>query len=177
MSVEASKFLSLLLRHRPEEIGLELSSEGWALVSDLVELTRAHRVSFTHEQIEQLVRTSDKQRFELSSDGARVRACQGHSLPVDLGLLPQSPPDALYHGTATRFLDAILARGLVRGERRHVHLSSDADVARSVGQRHGEPVVLRVDARGLHDAGFAFFLSANAVWLTEFVPAAYLAVD
>lgn len=174
MSVQASKFLSLLLRHSPEEIGLVLSQDGWASISDLIQLTQNGRVSFSRELIEELVRTSDKKRFVLSEDGERIRANQGHSIEVDLGLVLRRPPAVLYHGTATRFLDSILAQGLLRRDRQHVHLSVDVETALKVGKRHGRPVILRVDALGLYETGAAFFLSENGVWLTDFVPASYL---
>lgn len=174
MSVQASKFLSLLLRHDPAEIGLVLSPDGWARVSDLVELTQGRRVQFSRESLAEVVRGNDKQRFELSADGEFVRARQGHSIEVDLGFEPQRPPDVLYHGTALRFLDSIFASGLQKQARQHVHLSHDPGTALKVGQRHGSPLVLRVDARGLHAEGSPFFLSSNGVWLTDSVPVRFL---
>ena len=174
MLTQASKFLSLLLRHDPGAIGLELSAEGWASVSDLIRLTQGQRVAFTRELITELVRTSDKQRFVLSDDGEFVRANQGHSIKVDLGLAPQCPPDVLYHGTASRFLDSILANGLLKQDRQHVHLSRDTDTALAVGRRHGSPVILLVDARGMHELGLLFYLSENGVWLTDAVPTRFI---
>lgn len=175
--MQASKFLSLLLRHNPGEIGLELSPEGWARIADLVRLTEGRPVAFTRELIGELVRTSDKSRFVLSDDGERVRANQGHSIAVDLDLMSRQPPDVLFHGTATPFLESILAEGLVKGSRLHVHLSADAETARKVGERHGKPVILRVGAARLHRAGHRFFVSENGVWLIESVPAAFLTVE
>lgn len=172
---QASKFLSLLLRHQPDAIGLTLSSEGWARVSDLVCLTQGQRVAFTPALIEQIVSTSDKQRFVYSENREFVRANQGHSIAVDLGLSPLQPPDVLYHGTAARFVDAIFRRGLLKQSRQHVHLSPDPTTAEMVGRRHGEPVILRVDAAGLSRTGMAFFRSENGVWLVEHVPADFLA--
>ena len=122
-----------------------------------------------------MVRTSDKQRFAISEDGTRIRANQGHSVPVELGLLPQVPPEQLYHGTATRFLDSIRIQGLLRGDRHHVHLSANADTAVKVGSRHGQPVVLIVHAGDMHHAGHVFFRSDNGVWLVAHVPPAFLA--
>jgi len=171
---QASKFLSLLLRHQPEVIGVQLDAEGWARIDELVERTRDHRVAFTAELILDLVASSDKQRFALSADGLRVRANQGHSLAVDLGLVTRTPPDVLFHGTATRFLASIEASGLRPGARQHVHLSADVDTARRVGQRHGTPCVLRVDARALHGGGQPFYQSQNGVWLTGPVAPEYL---
>ena len=174
MTVQASKFLSLLLRHDPSSIGLVLSADGWARVSDLIELSQGRRVQFSRELLAEVVRSNDKQRFELSADGEYVRARQGHSIEVDLGLIPQRPPDVLYHGTAQRSLDSILASGLNKRERQHVHLSHDPDTALKVGQRHGSPIVLRIDARGLHADGAQFFLSSNGVWLTDSVPVRFI---
>lgn len=171
--VRISRFLSLVLRHKPWTIGLDLDSHGWASVDELIEKA-APRRALTRELIEKVVHGNDKQRFALSADGTRIRANQGHSIEIDIGLEMQVPPDVLYHGTATRFLAAIKAEGLKRGKRHHVHLSPDADTARAVGARYGKPVVLRIDAKGMHEQGMAFFVSANGVWLTERVPASYI---
>jgi putative RNA 2'-phosphotransferase len=177
MLVQASKFLSLLLRHNPGEIGLTLSTEGWARVSDLIRLTEGRKVAFTRELLAEVVRNNNKQRFIFSADGEFIRANQGHSINVDLGLTRQVPPDVLYHGTASRFLQSIMAEGLSKMNRQHVHLSHEPDTAVRVGQRHGSPVVIRVNARGMHEAGVAFFLSENGVWLTDSVPAGFLSVS
>lgn len=174
IEVKASKFLSLLLRHKPDEIGLELSSDGWASISDLVDLTKNHKLPLTPELIRAVVRTSDKQRFLISPDGARIRANQGHSLSVNLGLASQPPPAHLYHGTASRFLNSIRENGLMKGQRQFVHLSLDTETAKRVGMRHGTPVILLVAAHRMHDDGFEFFVSENGVWLTDHVPAKYL---
>jgi putative RNA 2'-phosphotransferase len=172
--VKVSKFLSLVLRHRPEAIGLTLDAQGWAEVDALIARAAARGQPLTRELIGRVVAENDKQRFALSDDGTRIRANQGHSVAVDLALEPQEPPEILYHGTAARNLDAIEREGLRRGQRQHVHLSADPATARNVGQRHGEPVVLRVAAGALWRAGRPFFRSANGVWLTEAVPPAYL---
>jgi putative RNA 2'-phosphotransferase len=169
--VRESKFLSLLLRHAPETIGLELDEHGWASIDDLVGLSASSATPLTTEMIELVVRTSDKQRFRISDDGLRVRANQGHSLEVDLELRECAPPDVLYHGTALAFLPSIRADGLVRGARQHVHLSADAITARRVGARHGAPVVLEILATQMATAGAAFYLSENGVWLTHSVHA------
>lgn len=176
MSIQASKFLSLLLRHEPAAIGLELSPDGWARVEDLIRLSQGSRVAFGRELLQQVIRDNNKQRFELSEDGERVRARQGHSVAVDLGFAPQVPPVVLFHGTAQRFLESILGNGLSKQSRLHVHLSQDLQTARAVGQRHGAPVVLRVDAQAMHADGAQFFLSANGVWLTDAVPARFLSL-
>lgn len=168
-----SKFLSLILRHHPERIGATLDPEGWlaidALLARLPEDLRIDRATLLR-----IVATNDKRRFEISADGARIRAAQGHSVAVDLAYEPQEPPAILYHGTATRFLEAILAEGLKPGSRRHVHLSRDAGTARMVGARHGRPVILEVDAARAAAEGQRFYLAANGVWLTDALAAGYL---
>lgn len=174
--VTASKFLSLVLRHRPEAIGLSLDAQGWALIEDLVRLSQTSRSPLTRDVILEVVRTNSKQRFSVSGDGLRIRANQGHSIPVDLGLAPIAPPEVLFHGTATRFLEAILAEGLRPGSRQHVHLSADPATARQVGQRHGKPVVLVVASGAMHQAGHEFFRAENGVWLTAAVPPQSLTV-
>jgi putative RNA 2'-phosphotransferase len=172
--VQLSKFLSLVLRHKPEEIGLALDENGWANVDELLRLASQSGRPLTRPILEQIVAESDKQRFAFSDDGRRIRANQGHSLAVDLALPPSQPPEMLYHGTASRFLDSIRAGGLQAGSRQHVHLSLDVATAIKVGQRHGKPVVLEVRAGAMHAAGNPFYLSANGVWLTERVPVEFL---
>lgn len=173
--VRLSKFLSLVLRHKPETIGLYLNAQGWADVAELLSKAKAHGVTLTRPQLEQIVATNDKQRFAFSPDGQCIRANQGHSIRVDLGLEPQLPPPHLYHGTATRFLDSIRQQGLLARGRDHVHLSADAATAVRVGQRHGIPVVLTIQAGAMHDAGLLFYRSANGVWLVSHVPLNFIA--
>lgn len=169
-----SKFLSFVLRHKPEEIGLKLDRSGWVDVDELLlKLKKANR-KLSRDELVQIVENNNKKRFTLSEDGSRIRAAQGHSVDVDLGLEPQCPPNELYHGTASSSLDAIFADGLVPGRRQQVHLSIDPETAVRVGQRHGKPVVLRVDARQMYENGFEFFCADNGVWLTDTVPASYL---
>jgi putative RNA 2'-phosphotransferase len=173
--VRVSKLLSFGLRHRPDKLGLHLDAAGWARVDHVLESLAAHGEKLSVEELEELVATSDKQRFALSEDGRRIRASQGHSIAVDLGFVPREPPPRLYHGTIDRFLDSIRAEGLLRGSRTHVHLSIDESTARVVaGRRRGRPVILTVRAGEMHADGLAFFLSDNGVWLTERVPARYL---
>jgi putative RNA 2'-phosphotransferase len=169
-----SKFLSLVLRHQPEAIGLALDSAGWAALDELIACAARHGWKLTRERIEQIVATSDKQRFKLSDDGARIRANQGHSLAVDLQLAPRVPPAVLYHGTARQNVESIRATGLEKRARQHVHLSPDVETALKVGQRHGTPVVLEVRAAEMHAAGHAFYLSENGVWLVDSVPSEFL---
>lgn len=168
-----SKFLSFVLRHKPESIGLELDPNGWVPLDTLIEKAAAE-MPLDGKLILEVVRTSDKQRFALSEDGASIRANQGHSVKVDLQLEPKDPPPVLFHGTATRFLDSIMGQGLRPGQRHHVHLSADRETAVAVGRRHGKPVVLRIAADVMRAQGFVFFLSENGVWLTEKVPPAFL---
>lgn len=172
--VRLSKFLSHILRHRPQRIGLTLDSAGWADVDELLAKANEAGKAITREQLERVVAENDKQRFSFSENGRRIRANQGHSIDVDLGLEPQVPPDLLYHGTATRFLDSIRHGGLNPRNRQYVHLSRDAATATKVGQRHGQPVVLVVEAGRMHRDGLKFYLSANKVWLTAQVPPEYL---
>lgn len=172
--VKVSKFLSLVLRHRPEKIGLTLDDAGWAAIDELIQRSAAAGHRLNRRLIEEVVATNDKKRFAISPDGRFIRASQGHSVRVDLGLQPVSPPPVLFHGTATRFLDAILRQGLRPGSRQHVHLSADVVTARRVGQRHGSPVILTVDAAAMHADGHRFYRSENGVWLTDTVPARYL---
>lgn len=172
--VRMSKFLSLVLRHKPEEIGLSLDDQGWAEIDELLRLANQSGRRLTRDLLDRIVTENDKQRFACSEDGLRIRASQGHSLQVDLALTPREPPDLLYHGTASRSVDSIRVDGLEKRQRQYVHLSLDSATATKVGQRHGRPVILVVRAKQMFDAGHAFFLSANGVWLTDHVPVAYL---
>jgi putative RNA 2'-phosphotransferase len=177
MSVDltrTSKFLSLVLRHKPEEIGLRLDDQGWAEIDDLIRLSNSKGQRLTRELVEQIVADCNKQRFAISEDGRRIRANQGHSVAIDLALPPREPPELLYHGTASRFVSSIQATGLEKRQRQHVHLSLDVTTAIRVGERHGKPVILVVQARRMHTAGHQFFLSDNGVWLTDHVPVEYL---
>jgi putative RNA 2'-phosphotransferase len=172
--VRISKFLSLVLRHKPETIGLSLDQGGWARVDELIVASNRSGVPLDEGLLQEVVEQNDKQRFAFSDDGLRIRASQGHSIPVELGLEPLVPPEFLYHGTATRFLQSIRRQGLAPGRRNQVHLSPDERTAVRVGQRHGNPVVLTVQAGRMYANGFTFYLSANGVWLTERVPAEYI---
>ncbi|AKJ31096.1 RNA 2'-phosphotransferase [Caldimonas brevitalea] len=171
-----SKFLSLVLRHQPQSIGLHLDTAGWAAIDELLARTAAAGKPLTRDVLQQVVDTSDKQRFQISADGQHIRANQGHSIKVDLGLAAVPPPDVLYHGTAERFLASILAEGLSKRERHHVHLTEDRKVAASVGRRYGQLVLLQVDAAQMARDGRLFFRSDNNVWLTDAVPPHYLQV-
>lgn len=172
--VSKSKFLSLVLRHKPEEIGLALDAQGWASIDELIEKARRHGVALTRELIAEIVATSDKQRFAIDASGVRIRANQGHSVDIDLGLEPREPPPVLFHGTAETSVAAIRAQGLNSKARQHVHLSPDEQTAVKVGSRHGRPVVLRIAAGHMQAAGHVFFLSTNGVWLTDSVPSQFI---
>lgn len=173
--VEASKFLSYVLRHEPHAIGLTLDSEGWASIESLMDGASQQGHTLSRELIEQVVATSDKKRFELSADGRRIRAVQGHSTrSVSRTFEPKRPPDTLFHGTASRFVDSIRREGLNPGSRHYVHLSSDPQTAQAVGQRYGSPVVLVVDAGRMHAQGHVFHQAENGVWLTDAVPPQFL---
>jgi|SRR5579884_44687 len=171
--VHISKYLSKHLRHEPEQIGLRLEAGGWVAVEDLLAACRAHRFPITRTELEEVVARNDKQRFSFDDTGTRIRANQGHSVEVDLQLEPAAPPPILYHGTAERNVPAILAQGLKKMERHHVHLSRDVETAHKVGARYGKPVVFEINAQAMAAAGFVFYVSANGVWLVDSVPPHY----
>jgi len=167
---QTSRFLSLLLRHKPETIGLKLDENGWADMDELIK--KSKKRGLTRVLIEKVVEQDDKQRFSI--EGNRIRANQGHSLAIDLGLKAVTPPEVLYHGTAIRFLDSIMKMGLTKQKRQYVHLSKEIETATHVGMRHGKVVILEVDAKGMYEAGYLFYLSENGVWLTDVVPKEFL---
>ena len=169
-----SKFFSFVLRHKPESIGLTLDHQGWARIDELIEKGNAAGMQFDQNDLLQAVATNDKKRFSISADGKQIRAAQGHSVDVALGLLPQEPPPVLYHGTALQRVESIMRTGLKPQSRLQVHLSSDEATAHSVGKRHGKPTILTIDARRMHANGFEFYLSDNEVWLTDHVPPEFL---
>jgi putative RNA 2'-phosphotransferase len=173
-SVKLSKFLSFVLRHKPDSIGLVLDPQGWVGIDELIEKSDAAGTRFNRDELRHVVETSDKKRFSVSADGLSIRAAQGHSVAVELGLPPREPPLTLYHGTATRFVAAILLEGLKPQSRQQVHLSIDLATAQHVGQRHGKPFVFTVDALRMHRQGFNFYLADNGVWLVDQVPPEFL---
>jgi putative RNA 2'-phosphotransferase len=170
----ASKLLSLVLRHDPGVIGITLDRAGWVDVGVLLAALTRHGRPMSAEQLARVVHTSDKQRFALDESGHRIRANQGHSVEVDLGLAAASPPGRLFHGTPLRNLDAIMSEGLLPGLRHAVHLSSDVETARRVGARRGKCVVLVIDAEAMQADGHTSTFSANGVWLVPAVPSRYL---
>lgn len=171
----ASKFIALVLRHKPEVANLTLDSEGWTPVSDLLKGMAANGHSITRTELESLVANDAKGRYSFCAHGQKIRANQGHSLKtVELELEAIKPPDTLYHGTATRFLNSILEKGLLKMNRNHVHLSPDETTALAVGKRHGNPVIFTVNADKMYSDGMNFYQSDNGVWLTDHVPPEYL---
>lgn len=172
--VKHSRFLSLVLRHDPSAIGIQLDDAGWVDVTTLLAALQSRRSPITREVLVEIVETNNKRRFAFSEDRLRIRASQGHSIEVDLELEPSSPPDLLYHGTAAKNLDSIRANGLLRAQRNHVHLSADHATANRVGARHGTPVVIEIKSGRMADSGFTFYLSENGVWLTAHVPSIFI---
>ena len=174
--VHVSKFLSKYLRHHPESLGLTLQAGGWVPVEELLEACAKHRFPVTAEELQEVVATSDKKRFAFDETGECIRANQGHSVEIDLQLQPVEPLPFLYHGTAAQIVPVILQEGLRKMQRHHVHLSKDIATARKVGARRGKPVILCIDAAGMFQDGYQFFVSANGVWLTDGVPPHYLRI-
>jgi putative RNA 2'-phosphotransferase len=175
--VQLSKRLSLVLRHRPESIGIRLDPQGWVDVGELLGALGTHGTGMSRDDLARVVTENDKQRFEWDRRLDRIRARQGHSRQVDLGLAPSTPPDVLFHGTPRRNLTSITATGLDRRRRHHVHLSEDRETARRVGARRGESVVLRVDAGAMAADGTTFWRTDNGAWLVDAVPARYLTLE
>jgi putative RNA 2'-phosphotransferase len=170
-----SKFLSLVLRHQPEVVGMQLDPEGWLAIDELIENANRSGTPLSLELLHEVVATSDKKRFALSEDGLRIRANQGHSVTdVELNLEPVVPPNVLYHGTVAAFLDSIRERGLLKRSRNHVHLSADIETAKKVGARRGKAVILTIHSDAMHQSGLTFYLSANGVWLTDAVPVSFI---
>ena len=170
---KTSKFLSLVLRHNPALVGIALDSAGWVAVEDLLEGCRRNGQPITLEELREVVRSSDKQRFTFSDDGQRIRANQGHSVQVDLGYEPAVPPEVLFHGTTKKYLESIRKNGLEKGKRHHVHLSEKRETA-AAGSRHGKLVILEIASGPIHRAGIPFYRTPNGVWLADQVPVEYL---
>lgn len=171
-----SKLLSFVLRHKPDSIDLTLNEHGWANIDELILKTnKSGKLPFLNlEQLKNIVRHCDKKRFIISDDGCMIRANQGHSINVNLQLTKKTPPEYLYHGTAERFIKSIEKEGLKAGERQHVHLSTEIEVASNVGKRYGKPILLVIKALEMHQQGFEFYLSENNVWLTKQVPTEFI---
>ena len=174
---KTSKFLSYVLRHHPELIGLNLDENGWADVEELIIKSTNDTQGFTFEELNEIVETNDKKRFIFNEDKTRIRASQGHSIGIDLNLKSQQPPEFLYHGTAQVNVDSILKNGIEKRSRQHVHLSLDRETATKVGMRHGKPIILTISTGKMFDDGILFYLSENNVWLTDFIDAEYISVN
>lgn len=171
--IKTSRYISYVLRHNPQDAGLAMDAHGWVGVNELIEGVGKKR-PLTAEMLERIVAEDDKGRYSFNEDKTKIRANQGHSIPVDVELREAVPPSVLYHGSAERFTVGIAAEGVKPGTRLYVHLSADVATAVKVGARHGTPVVYRVDAAGMYAHGYTFYLSVNGVWLTKHVPVAYL---
>jgi len=170
------RFLSLILRHKPETIGIRLDKHGWADVKELLKGVRNSGKMIDMEILERIVRENEKKRYSFNENHTKIRANQGHSIPVDIELKQLEPPDVLYHGTAYRFLGSIQKQGICRQGRQYVHLSKDQETAYQVGKRHGKPVILKIDARQMAADGITFYLSENGVWLCSHVPMKYVQI-
>lgn len=170
-----SKFLSYVLRHHPELINLALDENGWANVDELI--TKSKRDSYegiTFEELDEIVQTNAKKRFAFNEDKTKIRASQGHSIDINLALIPQQPPEFLYHGTAQSNIESILEKGIEKRSRQHVHLSQDKETATNVGMRHGKPIILTIRTQKMFEDGIEFYLSDNQVWLTDHVDPKYI---
>ncbi len=171
--IDTSRFISLILRHKPDVIGITLDEHGWASTEELIRGI-ARRQPFDMATLERIVAEDNKQRYSFNADKTKIRANQGHSVPVDVELEAATPPEILYHGTGEKYASSIEEKGLVPKTRLYVHLSADRDTAVNVGARHGKPIIYRVDASGMSRDGYVFYRSVNGVWLTKEVPAKYL---
>ena len=171
-----SKFLSLLLRHKPETVGLMIDANGWTSVSELIEKVSFYHKNwlFTMSVLEQVVAENDKKRFSFNADKTMIRAAQGHSVAIDIAVAAVVPPDVLYHGTASTNVESIMKQGLVKGKRQHVHLSKDEETATKVGTRHGKPIIFAIKTLPMQVDGVLFYLADNGVWLVDEVAAKYL---
>ncbi len=169
-----SKFLSLVLRHKPETIGIELDQNGWIDINQLIEKSNKYGIQFDRETLNHIVATNSKKRFAFNDKFDKIRASQGHSIEIELGYTNQKPPKILFHGTSEKSVQSILGNGLKKQNRQHVHLSSNIETANKVGQRHGKPHIFKVFAEQMFNDNFKFFISENGVWLTDNVPEKYL---
>jgi putative RNA 2'-phosphotransferase len=173
---QVSKYLSYVLRHNPESIGIDMDDFGWVMISDLVELSDP-KLGLTETKVKDVVNNSKKNRFRIDDSGKRIKANQGHTLAVSNDFMEIEPPPYLYHGTAKRNLSSILDVGILKMERHHVHMSEDAHMAEEVGRRYGKPVILKISSKKMHDVGVTFFKSANNVWLTDQVSPEFIEVE
>ncbi len=172
--IKTGKFLSLILRHSPQTIGITLDENGWANASELLEGMNKKGYAINMEILQDIVDTNNKKRYSFNDDKTKIRANQGHSVDVDVELKELEPPEELYHGTATRFLDSIKEHGLQKQNRNHVHLSKDKETAAAVGKRHGNPIVLTIKSGEMYRDGYRFYFSENGVWLTDEISVKYI---
>lgn len=171
-----SKFLSLVLRHKPETIGIQLDRNGWIDVNELIDKSNKYGIQFDRETLNHIVATNSKKRFAFNDKFDKIRASQGHSVEIELGYKNQKPPEILFHGTSEKSVQSILDKGLEKRNRQHVHLSSDTETAIKVGQRHGKAIVFEILAERMYNDKFEFYISENGVWLTDIVPPKYLKI-
>ena len=169
-----SRYISLILRHKPEVIGITIDEHGWANVEELIQGIAKNNPGFNKEFLEEIVRTDNKQRYSFNDDKTLIRANQGHSIPVDVELEEKEPPKILYHGTGEKYIASIDQNGLIPKSRLYVHLSKDVETAKAVGKRHGKEVVYSINSEQMYKDGYKFYLSKNGVWLTKRVPVKYL---
>lgn len=175
--IELGRFISLILRHKPEAVGIKLDSNGWADVDKLISGINKCGKKINMEILERIVHENNKQRYSFDETHTKIRANQGHSVNVDVELKESIPPDKLYHGTATRFLDSIKKNGITKQSRQHVHLSADKETATAVGKRHGKPVVLVIDTAKMRADGCKFYISENGVWLCDDISWKYISEE
>ncbi len=172
---DLSKFIALILRHKPQTIGIQLNKNGWANVDELIKGISKHKKKpFSMEMLEQIVVEDEKKRYSFNDNKTLIRANQGHSISVDVELKECRPPEILYHGTSEKFVSSIDHEGLLPKSRLYVHLSKDIETAKSVGSRHGNPIIYKVKSLAMHNVGYKFYLSTNGVWLVQKVPVEYL---
>ena len=169
-----SRYMSLILRHKPEVIGISLDKHGWAVVDDLINGIAKNNEGFNMAILKEIVETDNKQRYSFNDDKTLIRANQGHSIPVDVELEDKEPPKFLYHGTGEKYVSSILEQGLIPKSRLYVHLSKDIETAKNVGRRHGKEVVYKIEAHEMYQDGYKFYLSVNGVWLAKGVPLQYM---
>lgn len=172
-NIQLGKFISLILRHKPETIGISLDKNGWANVNELLKGIQNQGINIDFERLNEIVETNNKKRYSFNEDKTKIRANQGHSINVDVELKEAIPPVKLYHGTATKYIDDIMKNGIIHKNRLHVHLSKDIETAINVGTRHGTPVVLEIDTKEMINDGYKFYLSENGVWLTSDIAPKY----
>jgi len=176
MKENNSKFLSLVLRHKPETIKIKLDKNGWVNVDELLVQLKLHNKEISMSQLTDIVTFNDKKRFEFNEDGTKIRASQGHSIKVDLQLKAERPPDKLYHGTVDKFINNIMSSGLQKMNRHAVHLSENITTATNVASRRGKPIILEINSKWMFADNIKFFKSKNGVWLTEEVPTKYIKI-